>query len=79
MGKEKLFLNHCNFTGIQLTLFNSNINISKYSVIYRVHSLDTLHSPLMLVDKTNFGLVIYNHTSFYPFEEPSSYWSVKQI
>ena len=30
----------------------------------------------MLVDKTNFGLVLYN---FYQFEETSSYWSVEQI
>ena len=33
----------------------------------------------MLVDKINFGLVLYYHANFYPFEELSSYWSVKQI
>ena len=33
----------------------------------------------MLVDKPNFGLVIYNHAKFYQFEETSSYWSIKQI
>ena len=33
----------------------------------------------MLVDKTNFGLVLYNHANFYRFEETSSYWSVKRI
>ena len=33
----------------------------------------------MLVDKTNFGLVIYNHANFYRFEETSSYWAVKRI
>ena len=33
----------------------------------------------MLVDKTNFGLVVYNHANFYRFEETSSYWSVKRI
>ena len=38
-----------------------------------------LHSPPMLVDKTNFGLVLYNQTNFYQFEETSSYWSVKRI
>ena len=38
-----------------------------------------LYGPPMLVDKTNFGLVIYNHASFYRFDEPSSYWSVKRI
>ena len=27
----------------------------------------------MLVDKTNFGLVIYNHADFYRFEESSRY------
>ena len=36
-----------------------------------------LHGPPMLVDKTNFGLVLYNHSNFYRFEIPSSYWSVK--
>ena len=33
----------------------------------------------MLVDKTNFGLVLYNHANFYRFEETSSYWLVKRI
>ena len=33
----------------------------------------------MLVDKTNFGLVLYNHDNFCRFEESSSYWSVKRI
>ena len=33
----------------------------------------------MLVDKTNFGLVLYNHANFYQFEELSSYWSVARI
>ena len=33
----------------------------------------------MLVDKTNFGLVLYNHVNFYRFEKTSSYWSVKRI
>ena len=33
----------------------------------------------MLVDKTNFGLVLHNHANFYWFEETSSYWSVKRI
>ena len=31
-----------------------------------------LHGPQMLVDKTNFGLVIYNHAKIYRFEETSS-------
>ena len=26
-----------------------------------------LHGPPMLVDKTNFGLVFYNHANFYQF------------
>ena len=33
----------------------------------------------MLVDKTKFGLALYNHANFYQFEETSSYWSVKRI
>ena len=33
----------------------------------------------MLVDKTNFGLVLYNHANFNRFEESSSYWSAKRI
>ena len=39
----------------------------------------TWHCPPMLVDKTNFGLVLYNHGNFYRFEETSSCWSVKLI
>ena len=38
-----------------------------------------MHGPPMLVDKTNFGEVLYNPTNFYRFEETSSYWSVKRI
>ena len=33
----------------------------------------------MLVDKTNFDLVIYNRANFKQTEETSSYWSVKRI
>ena len=33
----------------------------------------------MSVDKTDFGLVLYNYANFYPFEETSSYWSIKWI
>ena len=36
-------------------------------------------SPQMLVDETNFGLVLYNLANFYRFEETSSYWSVKRV
>ena len=38
-----------------------------------------LHGPPMLVDKTNFGLVFYNHANFYRFEKTSCYWAVKRI
>ena len=38
-----------------------------------------LHGLPMLVDKTNFGLVLYNHANFYRFEKTSSYWSVERI
>ena len=38
-----------------------------------------LHGPPMLVDKTNFCLLLYNHTNFYRSEETSTYWSVKRI
>ena len=38
-----------------------------------------LHGPPMSVDKTDFGLVLYNHINFYRFEETSSYLSVKRI
>ena len=37
-----------------------------------------LHGPPMLADKTNFGLVLYNHANFYRFEELSGYWSVNK-
>ena len=33
----------------------------------------------MLVDKTNFGIVVYDHANFYRFEESTSYWSVQRI
>ena len=33
----------------------------------------------MLVDKTNFGLVLYNQANFHHFEETSSYWLAKKI
>ena len=36
-----------------------------------------LHGPPMLVDKTNFDLVLYNHTNLYRFDETSNYWLVK--
>ena len=42
-------------------------------------SENALHRPRMLVDETNFGLVLYNHANFCPFEETSSYWAVKPI
>ena len=32
-------------------------------------SILILHGPPMLVDKTSFGLVLYNPTNFYRFEE----------
>ena len=38
-----------------------------------------LHGPTMLVDETCFGLVLYNHDSFYGFEKSFSNWSVKLI
>ena len=31
----------------------------------------------MSVDKTDFGLVLYNHAYFNRFEETSRYWSVE--
>ena len=40
-------------------------------------TLIVLLGPQMLVDKTNVGLLIYNHANFYRFEKISSYWSVK--
>ena len=36
-------------------------------------------SLAMLVDKTNFGLVLFNHANIYRFEESSNYWSVKRV
>ena len=44
-----------------------------------VRNVDKLHGPPMLVDKTNFGLVLYKHANFYRFAETSSYWLVKRI
>ena len=38
-----------------------------------------LHGPPVLVDKTNFGLVLYNRANFYRSGESSSYWSVKLL
>ena len=33
----------------------------------------------MLVDMTNFGLVLYDHANIYRFEETSSYWLVALV
>ena len=45
-----------------------------------LHCLFTgLHGPPKSADKTDFGLVIYNHANFYRFGETSRYWSVKQM
>ena len=33
----------------------------------RNHSGKELHGPPMSVDKTNFGLELYNHANFYRF------------
>ena len=33
----------------------------------------------MSFDKTDFGLVLYNHANFYGFEETPSYRSIKGI
>ena len=38
-----------------------------------------LHGPPMLVNKTNFCLVLYNHANFYQFEESSSYCSFNEF
>ena len=46
---------------------------------YRNILLTELHGPPMSVDKTDFGLVRYNHANFYRFEVTFSYWSVKRI
>ena len=35
--------------------------------------------PPMLVDKITSGLMLFNPTNFYQFEEISSYWLVRQI
>ena len=34
---------------------------------------------MLVVNKTNFGLVLYKQSNFYGFEKTSSYWSVKRI
>ena len=36
-----------------------------------------LYGLPMSVDKTDFGLALYNHANFYRFEETSTYWSVE--
>ena len=59
---------------LYLTFFvkaTENTHVHLYTIL--------LHGLPMLVAKTNFGLVLYNHANFYWFEETSSYWSVKQI
>ena len=53
---------------------SENIYLGKY-----VQHFFILHGPPMLVDKTNFGLVLSNHANFYRFEKTSSYWSVKRM
>ena len=50
-----------------------------WTTIYFTSFLIVLHGPPILVDKTNFGLVLYSHANFYRFEETSSYWLLKRI
>ena len=38
-----------------------------------------LQGPSILIDKTNFDLVLCKHANFYRFEERSSNWSVRRI
>ena len=58
----------------------SGITVYIHTVTNIKNAVQAMHScPPMLIDKTNFGSVIYNHANFYRFEETSSYWSVKQI
>ena len=72
------------FRFMHKNIFNWGINVQPWIGILapklllgRRGNRDKLHSPPMLADKTNFGLVLYNHANFYWFEETSSYWSVK--
>ena len=58
----------------------SGITVYIHTVTNIKNTVQAMHScPPMLIDKTNFGSVFYNHANFYRFEETSSYWSVKQI
>ena len=47
--------------------------------VKQIHLTCPLHGPPTLVDKTHFGLVLYDLAYFYWFEEKSCYWSVKLI
>ena len=55
------------------------VTISHLFYCLRMFCIYKLHGPPMSVDKTDFGLVLYNHANFYRFVETSSNWSVKRI
>ena len=63
LNETKLYLQKSSFRRVKLNGFKDRI----------------LHGPPMLVDKANFGLVLYNHANLYRFEESPSYWSGKRI
>ena len=56
----------------------SLIQIAYFLIWFELVSLK-LHGLQILIDKTNFGLLIYNHANFYWCDKPSIYWSVKGI
>ena len=74
---------HCHFCW-KIEANVSCIFAENYKEFFSVKALQVfqqtiLHGLPMLVDKTNFGLVLYNHSNFYWFQETSSYWPVKSI
>ena len=69
INKNYTFYSHTTITFLQ----------SSFELLSMLFGL--LHGLPMLADKTNFGLVPYNHANYYRFEESSSYknLSVKRI
>ena len=82
--KEKLDQLHCLITTVFTLAFwvlgERYCNTVEYISLtyYCLLGMDAKNDgPPIVVDKTFFGLMLYNHANFYQFSGTSRYWSVK--
>ena len=77
--KCKLLVNRFRLTKFREKIYSCIEIRSIFYLHFLANNLDFIARPPMLVDKTNFGLVLYNHANIYRFEKISSHWSVKRL